>query len=80
MTAVLEFLQHFLDERRSPATLKVYVAALSAHGSPVAGVSLGAHKLVVAFLKGVQQLHQRQRDVSAPWDLHIVLDGLFTTV
>ena len=76
VTAVLEFLQHLLDEGRSPATLKVYVAAFSAHRAPVEGVSLGAHKLVVAFLKGAQRLHPRPRVVSAPWDLHIVLDSL----
>ena len=76
VTAVLEFLQHLLDEGRSPATLKVCVAAFSAHRAPVEGVSLGAHKLVVAFLKGAQRLHPRPRVVSAPWDLHIVLDSL----
>lgn len=35
-----------LDSRKSPSTLKVYVAAIAAQCNTVDGVSLGTHKLV----------------------------------
>ncbi|KAL2096973.1 hypothetical protein ACEWY4_006180 [Coilia grayii] len=76
VVTILDFLQHLLDNGRSPATLRVYVAALAAYRAPTEGVSLGAHKLVVAFMKGAQRLHPRPRTDCAPWDLHTVLNGL----
>lgn len=76
VVTILDFLQHLLDNGRSPATLRVYVAALAAYRAPTEGVSLGAHKLVVAFMKGAQRLHPRPRTDCASWDLHTVLNGL----
>lgn len=37
VTAILDFLQHLLDDGRSPATLRVYVAALAAYRAPTEG-------------------------------------------
>lgn len=76
VTAILDFLQQLLDDGRSPATLKVYVAALSAYRAPLDGISVGSLKLVVAFLKGAQRLCPRVRADYAPWDLNVVLTGL----
>ncbi len=36
----------------SPSTLKVYVAAITAHLNAVDGCSLGKHDLIVRFLRG----------------------------
>lgn len=59
ISVVLDFLQYLLDTGRSPATLKVCVAALSAYRDPMEQVSIGAYRLVVAFLKGAVRLkHQ----------------------
>ncbi len=53
--AVLSFLQQGLERRLSPSTLKVYVAAISAHHDPVEGRSVGKHDLVVRFLRGARR-------------------------
>ncbi len=74
---MLDSLQYLLDAGRSPATLKVVVAALSAHRDPVDQVSIGANRLVVAFLK-VKSVHLKPpvRAVCSQWDLQVVLDRL----
>ncbi len=67
---MLSFLQQGLERRLSPSTLKVYVAAISAHHDPVEGRSVGKHDLVVRFLRGA-------RPPSLPsWDLALVLRAL----
>ncbi len=58
--AVLSFLQQGLECRLSPSTLKVYVAAISAHHDPVEGRSVGKHDLVVRFLRGARRSWRRQ--------------------
>ncbi len=55
--AVLSFLQHGLERRLSPSTLKVYVAAISSHHDPVEGKLVGKHDLVVRFLRGARRLN-----------------------
>ncbi len=55
--AVLSFLQQGLERRLSPSTLKVYVAAISAHHDPIEGRSVGKHDLVVRFLRGARRLN-----------------------
>ncbi|KAI2648193.1 ORF V: Enzymatic polyprotein [Labeo rohita] len=54
---VLSFLQHGLERRLSPSTLKVYVAAISAHHDPIEGKSVGKHDLVIRFLRGARRLN-----------------------
>lgn len=45
-----------LEQRLSPSTLKVYVAAFAAHHDAVDGSSIGKHHLIVRFLKGAWRL------------------------
>ncbi|XP_057685683.1 uncharacterized protein LOC130911993 [Corythoichthys intestinalis] len=73
---VLDFLQSLLDIGRSPSTLKVYVAAISAHHAKVSGGSVGNHGLVATFLKGALRLHPRRCPRAPVWDLQLVLDSL----
>ncbi|XDV48547.1 hypothetical protein PO909_017946 [Leuciscus waleckii] len=50
-------LQEGLERRLSPSTLKVYVAAISAHHDLVESKAVGQHDLVVRFLRGVRRLN-----------------------
>ncbi len=54
---VLSFLQQGLEQRLSPSTLKVYVAAIAANPNPVDGKSVGKHDWVVRFLRGARRLN-----------------------
>lgn len=73
---LLDYLQSLLDSGKSPATLKVYVAAIAAHHALIGGVSVGSHKLVTAFLKGAFRLCPPSRLKCPQWDLLLVLNGL----
>lgn len=42
----------FLQQRLDPSTLKVYIAAISAHHDPVDGKTVGKLDLVARFLGG----------------------------
>ncbi len=53
---VLEFLQSCFSERITPATLKVYEAAISANHAYIGGVSVGRHPLVSRFIQGARRL------------------------
>ncbi|XP_039511917.1 NLR family CARD domain-containing protein 3-like [Pimephales promelas] len=53
---VLRFLQSLLENNRAAATLRVYVAAISAHHVRIDGQQLGSHALVTQFLRGAQRL------------------------
>ncbi len=74
--AVLSFLQQGLERRLSPSTLKVYVAAISAHHDPVEGRSVGKHDLVVRFLRGARRLNPLRPPSLPSWDLALVLRAL----
>ncbi len=74
--AVLSFLQQGLERRLSPSTLKVYVAAISAHHDPVEGRSVGKHDLVVRFLRGARRLNPPRPPSLLSWDLALVLRAL----
>ncbi len=54
---VLSFLPQGFEQRLSPSTLKVYVAAITANHDPVEGKSLGKHDWVVRFLRGARKLN-----------------------
>ncbi|KAK0147854.1 hypothetical protein N1851_012468 [Merluccius polli] len=73
---VLEFLQSLLDGGRSPATLRVYVAAISSRHARVDGNTVGCHRLVSLFLKGALRLRPPQAQRAPAWDLPLVLDAL----
>ncbi|XDV29401.1 hypothetical protein PO909_032535 [Leuciscus waleckii] len=62
-----------------PATLKVYVAALSACHALVDGVPLGRHPLLARFIRGARRLRPPVRTKIPSWDLAIVLEGLVET-
>ncbi len=73
---VLSFLQERLERRLSPSTLKVYVAAITAHHDAVDGRSLGKHDLIVRFLKGARRMNPSRPPLVPSWELSIVLAGL----
>ncbi|KAK0151644.1 hypothetical protein N1851_007054 [Merluccius polli] len=67
---VLEFLG------RSHSTLRVYVAAISSRHEGVDGATVGCHRLVSLFLRGVLRLCP-PRTLRAPaWDLPLVLEAM----
>ncbi len=74
--AVLSFLQQGLERRLPPSTLKVYVAAISAHHDPIEGRSVGKHDLVVRFLRGARRLNSPRPPSLPSWDLALVLRAL----
>ncbi len=74
--AVLSFLQQGLERRLSPSTLKVYVAAISAHHDPIEGRSVGKHDLVIRFLRGARRLNPPRPPSLPSWDLALVLRAL----
>ncbi len=72
-------LSHTVPNRTLPCSGKaslVFVATLSAHRDPVDQVSIGANRLVVAFLKGAVRLKLPVWAVCSQWDLQMVLDRL----
>ncbi|KAL0204602.1 hypothetical protein M9458_002620, partial [Cirrhinus mrigala] len=71
--SVISFLQELLDKGRSPSTLKVYVAAITASHAPIAGQSVGRNNLVVRFLKGSRRLNPPHPLTVPTWDLSMVL-------
>ncbi len=73
---VLSFLQERLERRLSPSTLKVYVAAITAHHDAVDGRSLGKHNLIASFLRGARRLNPPRPPLVPSWDLSTVLAGL----
>ncbi|KAI2665755.1 Altered inheritance of mitochondria protein 21 [Labeo rohita] len=73
---MLSFLQQVLKRRLSPSTLKVYVAAISAHHDPTEGKSVGKHDLVIRFLRGARRLNLPRPPSVSTWDLSLVLTAL----
>ncbi len=73
---VLRFLQSLLDENWAASTLRVYVAAISAHHVRMDGQPLGSHALVTQFLRGAQRLRPPQSIRVPSWDLSLVLKSL----
>ncbi|KAL0199646.1 hypothetical protein M9458_002833, partial [Cirrhinus mrigala] len=69
VSVILSFLQDCLDAGRTPSTLKVYVAAISAFHVPIGDRSVGRHHLVTSFLRGA-------RSMVPVWDLSLVLSAL----
>ncbi len=75
----VSFLQQGLEHRLSPSTLKVYVAAISAHHDPLEGKSVGKRDLVVRFLRGASRLNPHRPPSLPSWDLALVLRALLTS-
>ncbi len=73
---ILDLLQHLLELGRSASTLKVYVAALSAHRSEFGASSLESDQLIVTFLKAANCYCLLWSVRSPTWDLIMVLSSL----
>ncbi|KAI2658175.1 Transposon Tf2-8 polyprotein [Labeo rohita] len=76
VSVILSFLQDCLDAGRTPSTLKVYVAAISAFHVPIGDRSVGRHHLVTSFLRGAQRLRPFRLSMVPVWDLSLVLSAL----
>ncbi len=79
ISLILSFLQELLDKGRSPSTLKVFVAAIAASHTPIAGQSVDRNNLVqkpVRFLKGSTRLNLPRPFTIPTWDLPTVLRAL----
>ncbi len=76
ISLILSFLQELLDKGRSPSTLKVYVAAITASHATIAEQSVGRNNLVVRFLKGSRRLNPPCPITIPAWDLPTVLRSL----
>ncbi|KAL0147128.1 hypothetical protein M9458_057652, partial [Cirrhinus mrigala] len=76
VSIILSFLQDCLDAGRTPSTLKVYVAAISAFHLPIGDRSVGRHHLVTSFLRGARRLRPFRPNMVPVWDLSLVLSSL----
>ncbi|XDV20625.1 hypothetical protein PO909_025925 [Leuciscus waleckii] len=76
VTVVLSFLQELLDSGRTPSTLKVYVAAITAFTKPANGQSLGKNDFVIRFLRGARRLNPPRPPSVPAWDLSTVLEAV----
>ena len=76
VSQVLCFLQELLDAGRSPSTLKVYVAAISALSVSEPGRALGRNEFVIRFLRGARRMNPPRPPSVPMWDLSLVLDAL----
>ncbi len=65
--------QDGLERRLSPATLKVYVAAIAAQHDAVDSKPVGKHDLVIRFLRGARRLNPPHPHLVPSWDLPSVL-------
>ena len=59
-----------------PATLRVYIAAISSCYARVDNDTVGCHRLMSHFLKGALWLRPPRAQRAPAWDLHLVLDAL----
>ncbi len=76
MAVILQFLQKLLDKGKSPSTLKVYLAAISACHVRIDGFSPGCHFLASQFLKGARRLRPPRTTSLPSWSLDVVLEAL----
>ncbi len=76
ISVILSFLQELLDKGRSPAMLKVYVAAIAASHAPIVRQSVGRNNIVVRFLRGSRRLNLPRSPTVPAWDLPTVLRAL----
>ncbi|KAI2668821.1 Transposon Ty3-G Gag-Pol polyprotein [Labeo rohita] len=79
IASVLDFMQEKLSTGTCPATLRGYVAALSACHALIDGAPLGSHPLLSRFLRGARRLRPPVKTKIPSWDLAIVLEGLVGT-
>ncbi len=75
ISPVLEFLQDKLAAGAAATTLRVYVVAIAARRE-LDEIPLGRHRMVSAFMHGVQRLRPVCPIGVPSWDLSVVLEGL----
>ena len=73
---VLSFLQVLLEKGRSPSTLKVYVAAITAFAETTLGRAMGRNELIIRFLRGARRMNPPRPPSVPSWDLSLVLAAL----
>ena len=73
---VLSFLQDRLADGLTYSTIKVYLAAISAFHHGYGGETVGKHRLITPFMKGVRRCTATDRPLFPSWDLAVVLRGL----
>ncbi len=78
--ALYKCIIHSFIHKLSPSTLKVYVAAITAHHDPIEGRSVGKHNLVVRFIRGARRLNPPRPPSLPSWDLALdyVTETLFS--
>ena len=74
--AVLNFLQGRLEAGLSHSTIKVYLSAISACHLGFDGKTVGAHPLMIRFMKGVHRAKLTSSPLFPDWDLSVVLGAL----
>ncbi len=74
---VLEFLQERLTAGAAATTIRVYVAAITARRE-LDETTLGRHRMVSAFMRGVRRLRPVCPTAVPSWDLSVVLEALVT--
>lgn len=73
------FLQELLDRGRTPSTLKLYLVAIAANHTLVAGQSVSKNGLVEKCLRGAWRLNLPSPYTVLSWVLSIVLKALRDT-
>ncbi len=76
---VLEFLQEKLAAGAAGTTLRVYIAAIATRRE-LDEIPLGRHRMVSAFMRGIQQLRPVRPIGVHSWDLSVVLEGLMAAL
>ena len=74
----LEFLHHIYVSGRCYSTVNSYRSAVSVTIEAVTGYSLGAHRLVSRFMKGVFMARPPQPKYCVTWDVRVVTNYLKT--
>ena len=70
------FLQSLFDSGRSHSTLKVFVAAIPSQHTQIDGVTVGSHRLISLFLKGVLRLRPPRARRAPAWDLPLLSEAV----
>lgn len=78
MKFILDFLTELYEDNKSYSTINSARSALSAIGLVYDGVSVGAHPIVIRFMKGIYNLRPPTSRYVHTWDVNIVLNKLRT--
>lgn len=73
---IFAFLLHLLDEGLAYSSLRVYLAAISAHHPLLDSHSIFSHPMTKSFLKGLTRSYPELRHLAPSWELPLVLQKL----